>query len=163
LILPTAGIGYTLKFTGRKSLSEGEALFYSVFSKTFDVSVGDIYKLSFDTFLGNAFGGSPFTSNPAVGLTDRGGNIIRDIDGVEIVAQLTTSPSGVEKLLPSANLAVDTIDGVAKFTGLHIMESGGPYQISFTAPGVSVLPHPRVPIIPIFIHVHHVHPSNRKT
>ena len=137
MLLPTAGIGYTLKFTGRKSIAQGEALFYSAFSDAFDVSVGDIYQLRFESYLGNAFGGAAFSSHPNVGLADRGGNIIRGIDGVEIVATLSLRPKGTELLLPSTSLAVETADGVANFTDLYIMEAGGPYQISFTATNVS--------------------------
>ncbi len=71
LALKNAGV-YTMKFIGR--LSNGDE-FAQIYSEEFTVAVGEPYKLAFQTYIGTAFGGSPFASNPIVGVVDRGGNV----------------------------------------------------------------------------------------
>ena len=107
------------------------------YTSPFDVTVGEAYKLSFYNFTGNAFGGSVFADTPVVAITDRGGNTDTTISGIEIEASLTTTPSGVEQLLPTSALTVTVTDGEASFEGCYINKAGFPYQITFTAKHVS--------------------------
>jgi hypothetical protein len=138
LILPTAGTGYTLKFIGRKSQSLNEELFAMTYTDPFEVTVGDVYKLYFYNFTGNAFGGTAFASNPIVTTTDRGGNTDTTISGIDIEATLTNSPNGTEQLLPVSKRTVTLQNGEARFSGLYINEAGFPYQITFTAKDTSL-------------------------
>lgn len=126
-----------------------------IFSDPFNVVTGQPFRLGFDVHVGNAFGGEPFASNPAVAIVDRGGNVIADIslyvdpDDVEanqIRAVLTTcpnahlcpTPDAAEDLLqPSANTVAMIVEGVAVFKGLYLNASGYPYQITFYSDWVS--------------------------
>jgi hypothetical protein len=123
-----------LKFIGR--LVSGE-LFAQTFSNPFEVSYGDPYKLGITSFMGVAFGGSPFSSNPIVSIVDRGDNIVASVnhgDNIVIKAVLTMTPynaSKVDALQPTENTIVGIINGSAVFEGMFINRAGYPYQITF--------------------------------
>ena len=120
-----------MKFIGR--LVSGE-LFAQTFSNAFEVSYGDPYKLGITSFMGVAFGGSPFSSNPIVSIVDRGDNVVASVNRGVIKAVLTTTPynaSKVDALQPTENTIVGIINGSAVFEGMFINRAGYPYQITF--------------------------------
>jgi len=120
-----------LKFIGR--LVSGE-LFAQTFSNSFEVSYGDPYKLGITSFMGVAFGGSPFSSNPIVSIVDRGDNVVASVNHGVIKAVLTTTPynaSKVDALQPTEKTIVNIINGSAVFEGMFINRAGYPYQITF--------------------------------
>jgi len=120
-----------LKFIGR--LVSGE-LFAQTFSNAFEVSYGDPYKLGITSFMGVAFGGSPFSSNPIVSIVDRGDNVVASVNHGVIKAVLTTTPynaSKVDALQPTEKTIVNIINGSAVFEGMFINRAGYPYQITF--------------------------------
>ena len=121
-----AGVGYQLKFVGSDS---GNDFGYTL-SSTFDVFVGEPYRLQFATFIGAAFGGLPFSPNPSIAIVDRGGNQVSVSSG-KITASLVQSPYATERLR-----TLDTFDaffssGVASYSGLYLNTAGGPYAVSF--------------------------------
>lgn len=109
-------------------------LFAQTFSNPFEVSYGDPYKLGITSFMGVAFGGSPFSSNPIVSIVDRGDNIVASVNHGVIKAVLTMTPynaSKVNALQPTENTIVGIINGSAVFEGMFINRAGYPYQITF--------------------------------
>jgi len=100
------------------------------------VHYGDAYKVGITTFIGVAFGGLPFSSNPIVSIVDRGDNIVSSINDGVITALLTKTPYNAtinSALQPSINTIVDIINGSAIFEGLYINRAGYPYQLTFKA------------------------------
>ena len=106
-------------------------------SSAFSVEVGPQYKQSFVTFIGAAKGGLPFSPNPTIGITDRGGNVLVGVNQGTIQAVLTKSPKGTEVLLPKTRLVAKITKGLASFQQLYINAAGFPYQITFNATLVS--------------------------
>ena len=141
-----AGSSFTLKFIGQRANGE---LFAEAYSDPFDVDVGDIYKLDFSTYMGTAFGGEAFSPNPAVAVTDRGGNVISYVNEGHITVQLTSVPDFPDSaqseaemssmLQPAANTVVDIVDGLATFEGLYLNRTGYPYQLTFSC-SLEVMP-----------------------
>ncbi len=129
LFFDVAGEGYQLKYIG---LAQDNNPFGRTLSGKFSVSRGQPYKLTLNRFLGNAFGGEPFRSYPIVTITDKGGNIITDIDTGEVIANLTTSPTGKEYLRSLTSVKTTFSGGYARFQGLFINEAGYPYRIKFS-------------------------------
>ena len=121
-----------MKFIGR--LVSGE-LFAQTLSNAFEVYYGDPYKLSITTFMGVAFGGLPFSSNPIVSIVDRGENIVASVNYGVIKAVLTKTPynntSKSDALQPTENTIVGIINGSAVFESMFINRAGYPYQITF--------------------------------
>lgn len=136
LYLSKAGVGYTLKFTGRDSLGKE---FASTTSAEFSVAVGAKYKLSFFNFSGNAFGGEVFADNPVVSVVDRGGNLVDNVNQGVVTVSLSESPTGAELLRPTNLLAVPIKKGIAQFKNLFIKEAGFPYKLQFSCTQVSVV------------------------
>lgn len=127
MFFTTAGSGYSLKYVG---LTLAHQPFGQTISGSFAVSTGVPYKLVFEQSVGNSFGGQPFSSNPIVGVADRGGNVISSVNEGFITATLTTNPTqGL--LRPSESLAVPVINGFGNFSGLYINEAAEGYQITF--------------------------------
>ena len=75
--IDTAGEGYQLKFA---FYDEHELLMGTVLSEEFTVDVGEIYQLGIVTQPETAYGGIAFGSQPVVGIQDRGGNIVKDVN-----------------------------------------------------------------------------------
>ena len=147
-----AGSDFTLKFIGRRTVQG--ALFAEVVGQLFDVTVGAPYKLAFSNYVGTAFAGQVFSSNPAVAVVDRGDNIVTaatayteddDIAARQIRAVLTACPfpaystvSDMKHLLQPEPRTVATInEGIATFEGLYMNRTGYPYQITFYSNMVS--------------------------
>ena len=112
------------------------------------MEVGAAYKLAFQTYVGTAFGGIPFSDNPAVAVVDRGGNTVPTADyalygddasyQIQAVlsacpfADIAASPAAMQALLQPAALTVAPLSqGIATFEGLYMNRSGYPYQITF--------------------------------
>jgi len=134
LSVKSAGSGYSLKYVGINSQG---APFAQAVSNTFNVEVGPQYKQSFVTFIGSAKGGLPFSPNPTIGVTDRGGNVIVGVNQGSVAAVLTKSPKGTEVLLPKNRLVAKFTNGLAAFQQLYINAAGFPYQITFNTTLVS--------------------------
>lgn len=75
--IDTAGEGYRLKFV---FYDEHELLMGTAVSEKFTVDVGEIYQLGIVTQPESAYGGIAFGSQPVVGIQDRGGNIVKDVN-----------------------------------------------------------------------------------
>ena len=101
-------------------------------SVPFDVTVGESYSLDILPYLGHVHGGTPFQIQPTVRITDRGGNVVSDVDEGMIEATLTRQPrGGAAELLPVDARTTSFSGGTATFVGLYINKAGGPYQIEF--------------------------------
>lgn len=138
LMVKSAGTGYTLKYT--LSDFQGNDLAFA-FSSEFDVSVGALFKMDFYLTVGAGTGGSPFSPNPIVALTDKGGNAVLSESGstVEVLeADYTVD------INPTTDTTVTVENGYATFEGLYINEAGGPYTLRFittaTLPDGSAIP-----------------------
>ena len=75
--IDTAGEGYRLKFS---FIDDDELLMGTVVSEKFTVEVGEMFQLGVVTQPETAYGGVVFGSQPVVGIQDRGGNIIKDVN-----------------------------------------------------------------------------------
>ena len=71
--------------------------FVMTFSGQFFVSVGPPFKLALKSFVGTAFGGEPFSSNPIVAVCDRGNNILPTYNNGSISASLITIPDTISQ------------------------------------------------------------------
>lgn len=100
---------------------------------------GSAYKLKFLTFIGSAFGGQAFLSNPQIAVADRGGNVVTSYNGDLLYSNISLSPFANQSLQPLSNTVSEFIDGIATFSGLFINKSGYPYQLTFHT--YSVLNH----------------------
>jgi len=127
-LIRTAGSGYILKYYARSDGSTNAVAFAS--SAPFDVSVGEPFLLGMKTLVGTATGGSPFSPNPVLAVTDRGGNVVSSVNGYRVVAVLDQNSYGAQ-LLPVTGLTVLMINGVAAFQQMYINPAGN-YFITFT-------------------------------
>ena len=125
LMIKTAGDGYRLLFT--LADANGNDLSYA-YSSSFDVSVGPVFKQDFYQTVGAGTGGSPFSPNPTVALTDRGSNAVTTISSGTVEASIFV---GDVVLYPIDSKTVTIAAGYAVFEGLYINEAGGPYQLKF--------------------------------
>ena len=106
-----------------------------------------MYTLAFHTFIGNAFGGTPFSSNPVVAVVDRGNNTITTQSTGTITASIMTSlatsvnntKAEIVVLYPVSMCKVNIINGLAEFKGLYINEARVSYQLIFTADLVRII------------------------
>lgn len=120
---------YTLKFV---AMTSTKIPFAFTYSSSFVVSVGEPYSLQYIPYFGHLSGGIPFQIQPSVKVTDRGGNIVTSINHGKVTVSLVRQPQHVNtQLLPSTNLQVDFVSGLAQFSGLFINEAGSPYQMKF--------------------------------
>jgi hypothetical protein len=130
LLFKTSG-SYTLKFILVDFMGHPVAM---TVSDVFSVSTGSIYGLSLFNFIGTAFGGESFSSNPVVAVVDKGGNVLTAINNATVVATLTSSPTGFERLRSSTGMLwAPVVGGFARFFGLFINESGMGYRITFSS------------------------------
>jgi hypothetical protein len=127
LMIKTAGAGYTLKFTLRDNQGNDQAF---VYTNSFDVDIGALFKQAFTLAVGSGTGGSPLSPNPIVAMTDRGNNVI-DITSGTITCEISTSPTTGVVLYPTAATVLSITSGQASFEGLYINEAGGPYVLRF--------------------------------
>jgi len=116
--------------------------FVMTFSGQFFVSVGPPFKLALKSFVGTAFGGEPFSSNPIVAVCDRGNNILPTYNNGSISASLITIPAAVPQTALQP-ITAHIINGLATFRGLYINEAGYPYQIQFSFSG-GAFPFPSI-------------------
>lgn len=130
LSVRSAGTGYTLKFSVADQF--GNAIAF-VFSSAFEVKVGGVYTTKFVTTIGRASGGVPFSPEPVIACTDRGGNTVTSVNGFVIQANLTSSPYPDQQLLPLASTKSFFTNGLATFRGLFLNKAGIGYSISFTS------------------------------
>jgi len=137
LSIRSAGTGYTLKFSASDQFGNPIAF---VYSSTFEVKVGAVYSSRFITTIGRAAGGVPFSPQPVIACTDRGGNTVTSINGYLIQANLTSSPYNDQQLLPQSNTRSTFVNGLASFRGLYLNKAGVGYEISFTIniPGTAI-------------------------
>ena len=112
LMIKTAGDGYRLLFT--LADANGNDLSYA-YSSTFDVSVGPVFKQDFYQTVGAGTGGSPFSPNPTVALTDRGSNAVTTISSGTVEASIFV---GDVVLYPTDSKTVTIAAGYAVFEGL---------------------------------------------
>ncbi len=133
----TAGT-YKLKYIGQRANGE---LFAFTYTDSFDVVAGDSFKLALSNFVGTAFGGEVFASNPIVALVDRGNNVIETAYDYIVTAVLSKAPVDSAALLPSSQHTVVMKDGKATFSGLYIKEVGYPYEITFSISLVMHMEH----------------------
>jgi len=94
--------------------------FAMAFSDQFFVSVGPPFKLALKSFVGTAFGGEPFSSNPIVAVCDRGNNILPTYNNGSISASLITIPAAVPQTALQP-ITAHIINGLATFRGLYII------------------------------------------
>lgn len=137
LSIRTAGIGYTLKFSASDQFGNPIAF---VYSSIFEVKVGNVFSSRFITTIGRAAGGVPFSPQPVIACTDRGGNTVSSINGYLIQANLTASPYTDQQLLPQSNTRSTFVNGLASFRGLYLNKAGVGYEISFliSIPGTAI-------------------------
>jgi len=136
LMVKMVGAGYSLKFTLKNN--NGFDIAFS-FSAQFEVTVGPIFKMFLVQEVGSATGGSAFSPNPVLAITDRGSNTLNVIAGT-VTAFINKSPAATTKLRStSTTLTASINNGIASFTGLYINEAGGPYQLYFVC-DLSFLP-----------------------
>jgi len=124
---------YTLKYTAYDNVGLSVA---SVYSDPFIVYVGDAYQLSFQRFVGTAYGGTTFRAEPILAVTDRGGNIIASVNNGAVSATIYQNPSHA-LLRPINGTTAPFINGVATFHNLYINEYGTPYRLKFSTNIVS--------------------------
>lgn len=127
-MLRTAGTGYVFRYIGRNNLNVD---FAYVLSPEFEVTIGPVYKIAFQQFVGTAAGGEAFLPNPIIIAVDRGENQITNINNEYCTAFLSKSPTGKEILKPVLLTTVQFFSGVATFQQLYLNESGTPYQVAF--------------------------------
>ena len=136
--MKTAGT-YTLKFIG---LDADNKPFAMTFSDEFTVSVGAPYRISLSNFVGTAFGGEEFSSNPIVSVLDKGDNVVPTINSGTVVATLSKTPTGTEQLrtnVDGGGFTATFVNGNAQFYGMYINEAGYPYEMTFSTNLVSIL------------------------
>ena len=73
LMIKSAGTGYKLVYTLSNNAGNDLAFAYS---GEFSVSVGALFKMDFAQTVGAGTGGSVFSPNPIIALTDKGGNAV---------------------------------------------------------------------------------------
>jgi hypothetical protein len=130
IMVKTAGEGYSLKIT--LSDFNGNDLAFT-YSSTFTVSVGALFKMDFAQTVGAGTGGSAFSPNPIVALTDRGSNAVLGETG----STVSVIEAGyLVDLYPEAATTVVVENGFASFEGLYINEAGGPYTLRFITSAV---------------------------
>lgn len=117
-----------LKYVGLTTTQEP---FGQTLSGTITATIGAPYKLVFQQFVGNSFGGEPFQNNPVVGVADRGGNVLKSVNNGRIYANLTVNPTRA-LLRPFNHILTPIINGFGNFSNLYINEAAKGYQISFT-------------------------------
>lgn len=148
-MIQTAASGYVIQYIG---LDSTDSSFAFVDSSSFDVAIGDVYKLSFETYIGTASGGKSFLPNPTVIVTDRGGNLVASAGTTTasiVTAYVSTVPEGsgpvqlgaggfTDSAIAISNLLnVRLFKGVATFTQLYLNQSGSNYRLSFASDLVS--------------------------
>ena len=131
-MIKTAGT-YTLKYTAYDNVGLSVA---SVYSDPFIVYVGEAFQLSFQRFVGTAYGGSTFRAEPILAVTDRGGNVITSVTSGDVIASIYENPTGAV-LRPINGTSTPFINGIATFSNLYINEHGAHYRLQFSTNFVS--------------------------
>ncbi|TMW60197.1 hypothetical protein Poli38472_000239 [Pythium oligandrum] len=116
--------GYTIMFV---------SLYHGVRAETapFDIITGSRYKLAIMADISTAFGGTAFRPQPAVGVVDRGGNLVESLNEGTVRLEILKNPVG-GTLLPARNLNVSIGGGMGTFQGLYIDVAGSPYYLRYT-------------------------------
>lgn len=127
LLIKSAGEGYILRFVARNTLKVSVA---AVTSNPFDVLVGDKFQLALVTPVGTATGGKAFSPNPILAVTDRGLNVINNVQSNTVIATMNPNAQGA-LLLPAKSTKVPIVNGYATFQNLYI-NPAGKYFLTFT-------------------------------
>jgi hypothetical protein len=135
LSIDKPGIGYTLTATGSTvSTSPGV-----IVSSAFNITTGAASKLAFTTQPGTGTGGSAFSPQPVVALEDAVGNIVTGTaQDVTLAIQNNAGPNAI--LSGTKTVAVNTVTGLATFSGLSIDSTGNGYTLTATGSSVSTSP-----------------------
>jgi len=135
-------------FTGLKLDNVGDGFVINFYSNSFQVDsepisilVGTPWELQIVQGVGTATGGVEFKPQPIVGIVDRGGNTVKNIDEGSVNVTIcepadgqgcASSPGGMLRNLRSPGSSnVDIAGGKATFSGLAIDRAGSPYQLLF--------------------------------
>ncbi len=125
------GSGYTL-------VASGGALTNDV-SSPFDITIGPAAKLAFTTQPGDGLQNLAFSPQPAVTLQDAFGyTVTGTAQNVTLAIENNAGPGGV--LSGTLTRPVDTVTGVATFSGLNIDKTGTGYTLTATGNTVSTTP-----------------------
>ncbi|KAL3786858.1 hypothetical protein HJC23_013779 [Cyclotella cryptica] len=129
LMVDKAGEGYQLKFV---LYDEYDLVLGTTVGQRFAVRIGERFMLDVTSQPENAYGGSAFGIQPVLAVTDRGGNIVRNVNEGTVTASLVGGSDGAT--LRGSTEEVFTVDikyGVAAFQGLYINEAATNYSLRF--------------------------------
>jgi len=104
----------------------------SVLSNDFNVVVGPAYKIGILANPENAYGGSPFKTQPIVAIQDRGSNTVTSINEGTISTSIVQPSNKTLKSVDETCCHAPIESGVARFSGLFIEEKGIAYVLSFS-------------------------------
>ena len=134
LYIDEAGGGYRLRYIFRDEY--GLTLGHVDALTTFAVVVGEPYRIAVTANPGRAYGGALFGDMPAVGVKDRGGNHLSDINAGEVTIELIGDDGSASDLLLHADdgtgPTVPIEDGLAIFDGLYTKEARLYNRLRFT-------------------------------
>jgi len=134
LYIDEAGGGYRLRYIFRDEY--GLTLGHVDALTTFAVVVGEPYRIAVTANPGRAYGGALFGDMPAVGVKDRGGNHLSDINAGEVTIELIGDDGSASDLLLHADdgtgPTVPIEDGLAIFDGLYMKEARLYNRLRFT-------------------------------
>ncbi|CEG49796.1 hypothetical protein L917_05299 [Plasmopara halstedii] len=124
LYINEANIGYTLVFS---------SYYHGVWveSSSFEIVVGPKYRLAMLNDISKAISGTPFLPQPALGVVDRGGNIVTATNEGYMRIEFDANPVG-GVLQPAAILNVSISGGIGRFSGIYIEPAGSPYRLRYT-------------------------------
>ncbi|MEI7742627.1 MAG: hypothetical protein WCK58_02625 [Chloroflexota bacterium] len=115
-------------------------------SAPFTVTVGTPAKLAFTVVPSGATGGSSFTTQPAIQVTDAFDNPVT-ISSTAITLSLQANIAG-GSLACNGGPVRTTSAGLATFTGCAIDKAGWAYQLVASAPGLSTATSPPFDVVP---------------
>lgn len=126
LYINEAGQDYRLRYIFRDE--HGLTLGHADAATTLDVMVGEPYQIDVTASPGRAYGGALFGDMPAVGVKDRGGNHLTNVNIGQVAVELVDDDGGTPSSLllhadEGTGPTVQIENGLAIFDGLYMNEA----------------------------------------
>uniref|UniRef100_A0A7S4JS32 Calx-beta domain-containing protein n=1 Tax=Odontella aurita TaxID=265563 RepID=A0A7S4JS32_9STRA len=129
LFIENAGESYRLRFTMK---DEHNITLGSVAGDAFSVEIGEAYRIGLVANPENAFGGTPWGTQPVVAVQDRGSNTVMGFNTGVVRVELLVHDDNQAELHVSEGEDFDATfeDGLAEFHGLFV-DVAGTYKVRF--------------------------------
>lgn len=130
LYVDRAGDSYQIQYSLKDT---NENIIDVILSSVFSVSVGTAYQIRVIVHPENAYGGSPFKTQPVVAVQDRGFNTVNSInEGTISVSMSSGDNSSILECIVESCFDVSIKNGKACFSGLFIKKKGKIHLLTFT-------------------------------